>query len=78
MDETYYILIHYRGPEGCANFDQYLLVPADSSPADIFNTAVDNLYDYQANHYQPPRSHGEVCDPTEYSITIGPALAELA
>lgn len=78
MDETYYILVHYRGPAGCAAFDQYILVSADASPADIFNTAVDNLYDYQSTHYQPPRQRGTVCDPTEYDIEIGPALAELA
>lgn len=77
--ETIAVLVTYRprNPD-CASFDQYILVPVDASPADIFNTAVDNIYQFISEHYTPPRQGFDICDPLSYNIEVGPTLAELA
>lgn len=77
--ETIAVLVTYRPRNpNCASFDQYIIVPVGYSPADIYNTAVDNIYDLLSTHYQPPRQGFDICDPLGYDIDVGPTLAELA
>ncbi len=75
------VLIQYRSSdESCQSFDHYLIFEGSMSPADIFNEAVDVLYQfYQGSlrNYEFDRTGRRVCDPTTYRILVGPTLGNI-
>lgn len=77
--DTITVLIQYRPRDpSCQAFDHYLVLPSNYTRGDIFNAAVDDLYDYYTNNVTSGDFRRRVCDPTEYDIEIGPTLAEIA
>ena len=73
------VLIQFRPRDkDCQAFDNYINFPESYTRADIFNEAVDVLYQF----FEGNRTSGDfrrpVCDPTEYDIEIGPTLGQMA
>ena len=72
------VLIYYRSNvEGCQQFDLYIRVDDPTDIVDVFNSAVDALFARQGQRYRG-RGGREICAPEDYSIEIGPTLAQLS
>jgi hypothetical protein len=72
------VLVQYRSDDtDCQSFDHYLIFATALGPADIYNEAVDVLYQFYSGslkNYTFDRGRKKVCDPTTYRIEIGPTL----
>ena len=70
-------LIHFVSSDpNCQSFDRYIIVSEGSDFAEIFNTAVDELYQFYTGVFTSGDFRKVVCDPAGYDIVIGPVLGE--